>query len=113
MNVEEAKMILRAHVAGHHLHQSEEFTHNNLRQLEISEMDNSSENGVGILVTLPSFERIDAHVSFICNEEGVTGAHVSVIYDDVLCDDSTVYYEGEDFYALILEEIVKIAAMFP
>lgn len=118
MNVEEAKMILRTHVAGYYLHQPEEFTQRNLRQLENCQVDNSSEEGVDILVILPNFEseqaeRIDAHVRFMCDEEGVTGAQVTVIYDDILCDDSTIYYGGEDFYALILEEIVKIAAMFP
>ena len=118
MTVEEAKMILRTHVAGHYLHQPEEFTQRNLRQLENRQVDNSPEEGVDILVTLPNFEseqaeRIDAHVRFMSDEEGVTGAQVAVIYDDVLCDDSAIYYEGDDFYALILEEIVKIAAMFP
>ena len=118
MTVEEAKMILRTHVAGHYLHQPEEFTQRNLRQLENCQVGNSSEEGVDILVTLPNFEseqaeRIDAHVSFMCEGESVTGAQVTVIYDDVLCDDSTIYYGDEDFYALILEEIVKIAAMFP
>ena len=117
-NVEDAKMILRTHVAGHYLHQSEEFTQRNLRQLENCQVGNSSEEGVDILVTLPNFasgqaERIDAHVRFMCDEEGVTGAQVTVIYDDILCDDSAIYYEGDDFYALILEEIVSIAAMFP
>ena len=118
MNVKEAKMVLRTHIAGHYLHQSEEFTQRNLRQLENCQVGNSSEEGVDILVTLPNFEseqaeRIDAHVRFMRDEEGVTGAQVTVIYDDVLCDDSTIYYGDEDFYALILEEIVKIAAMFP
>ena len=118
MNVKEAQMILRTYVAGHYLHQPEEFTQRNLRQLENRQVDNSYEEGVDILVTLPNFageqaERIDAHVSFMCDEEGVTGAQVSVIYDDMLCDDSAIYYEGDDFYALILEEIVSISAMFP
>ena len=118
MNVEDAKMILRTHVAGHYLHQSEEFTQNNLRQLENRQVDNSHEEGVDILVTLPNFEseqpeRVVAHVRFMCDEEGVTGAEVTVIYDDILCDDTTIYYGGEDFSALILEEIVSISAMFP
>ena len=118
MNVKEAQMILRTHVAGHYLHQSEGFTQRNLRQLENCQVDNSSKEGVDILVTLPNFEseqaeRIDAHVSFMCEGESVTGAQVTVIYDDILCDDSTLRYEGDDFYAIILEEIVKIAAMFP
>ena len=112
MDIKEAHTILRAHIAGHYLHQPEEFTNNNLRQLEVSEGDNNLDNGLDILVTLPNFEIIDAHVSFICNDEGVTAAHVSVIYDDVLCDDHTVYYEGEDFYAIILDEIIAISRSF-
>ena len=117
MNVKEAKMVLRTHIAGHYLHQSEEFTHRNLRQLENCQLDNSYEKGMDVLVTLPNLEseqpeRVDAHVSFMCDEEGVTGAHVSVIYDDVLCDDSAIHYGGEDFYALILDEIISISACF-
>ena len=112
MNIKEAHTILRAHIAGHYLNQPEEITNNNLRQLEVSEVDNNLDNGLDILVALPNFEIIDAHVSFICNDEGVTAAHVSVIYDDVLCDDHTVYYEGEDFYAIILDEIIAISRSF-
>lgn len=122
MNIKEAKMILRTHVAGYYLHQSEEFTQRNLLQLENYQVGNSYEEGqmpgMDILVTLPNFEseqaeRVDAHVRFMCDGEGVTSAHVSVTYDDILYDDSTIDYGGDDFYALILEEIVSISAMFP